>query len=257
MNKGKHWASVLLLLVIASLSGCGLLPSVTALPPMEPDQVRALQLGPDMDNLAEFYAVPEGTANGFGEAERRTLRVRNIRCDGLGTGTGFAIDTHTIITNRHVVEGLSSIELTTHDGRDIAAKQVLVAAQADLAIITTDATLDTVAQFRDEDPFFGEQVSIIGFPEGGRMTVSTGTILGFTEDPENAAFGYIAVTDAIVAHGSSGSALLDADGAVIGVVYAKTVDGWSMAIPITTLRELLQTEGAFTEISTCDGGGSS
>jgi S1-C subfamily serine protease len=84
------------------------------------------------------------------------------------------------------------------------------------------------------------------------MTVSTGTVRAFTIDPENAEFGRVVVTDAQVLPGNSGSALLDADGAIIGVVYAKTDDGWSMAIPVTTLRTLMQTEGAFTELSTCE-----
>jgi len=234
------------------LAGCAILPDVTALPPLQPSEVRALRIGPTIDELPEVPLIAGGSVVGFGDAERRTVRVRNIRCVGLGTGTGFAIDAHTIITNRHVVSGLRELELTTHDGRDIGVESVVIAAQADLAIVTTTDALETTAQLRDEDPVFGELVRIVGFPEGGRMTVSTGTVRAFTIDPENAEFGRVVVTDAQVLPGNSGSALLDADGAIIGVVYAKTDDGWSMAIPVTTLRTLMQTEGAFTELSTCE-----
>src|SRR4051812_3645706 len=38
-------------------------------------------------------------------AERMTLRVRNISCAGVATGSGWAIDSHTLVTNRHVLAG--------------------------------------------------------------------------------------------------------------------------------------------------------
>src|SRR4051812_42972869 len=54
-------------------------------------------------------------------AERMTLRVRNISCAGVATGSGFAVDQHTIITNRHVLEGAAVLELNTWDGASIDA----------------------------------------------------------------------------------------------------------------------------------------
>src|SRR5262249_44927121 len=54
-------------------------------------------------------------------AERMTLRVRNISCAGVATGSGFAVDQHTIITNRHVLEGAAVLELNTWDGTSLDA----------------------------------------------------------------------------------------------------------------------------------------
>ena len=248
MKTPLRWAAISAAALV--FGGCAEFPALVLPPTMQPDEVRALQLGPALGELPDVPAITGGGV-GFGEAERRTVRVRNVRCVGLGTGTGFTLDAHTVVTNRHVVEDKQRIELTSYDGRDIRVANVLVAEKADLAIVTTIDELDTAALLREDDPETGEAVRIVGFPEGGRMTVSYGTVLGFTEDPENAAFGQIVVSDAEIALGNSGSALLDDDGAIIGVVYAKTDAGWSMSIPVTTLRTLIQTEGTFTELPSC------
>ena len=54
-------------------------------------------------------------------AEKLTLRVRNISCQGIATGSGFGIDEHTIITNRHVLAGASVLQLNTWDGTSLDA----------------------------------------------------------------------------------------------------------------------------------------
>jgi S1-C subfamily serine protease len=61
----------------------------------------------------------------------------------------------------------------------------------------------------------------------------------------------VLVTDAAVEPGSSGSAALDADGRVVGVVYAKNTTGQSFILPVSTLRTLLADETAFTPSPSC------
>ena len=51
-----------------------------------------------------------------------TLRLRNLRCDDVVIGSGFAIDRRTVITNRHVVEQGRRLEVETWDGQPLAAR---------------------------------------------------------------------------------------------------------------------------------------
>lgn len=52
--------------------------------------------------------IPTLSRDGYERrAERITVRVRNVSCEGVGGGSGFAIDRSTLITNRHVVAGAS------------------------------------------------------------------------------------------------------------------------------------------------------
>ncbi|MEK8224895.1 hypothetical protein NKG05_00035 [Oerskovia sp. M15] len=43
--------------------------------------------------------------DGFDAVKRMAVRIRNVGCSSLSTGSGFALDARTLITNKHVVEG--------------------------------------------------------------------------------------------------------------------------------------------------------
>ena len=78
-------------------------------------------------------------------------------------------------------------------------------------------------------------------------------MLASQTDPLNDNLGEVLVTDAPVEHGSSGSAVLDADGRVVGVVYAKDENGRSFVVPVSTLRSMLDDEASFTPAAPCTG----
>lgn len=81
--------------------------------------------------------------------------------------------------------------------------------------------------------------------------MTTGQVIGATTDPLNENLGEVLVTDAPVEPGSSGSAVLDEDGRVVGVVYAKNAAGQSFIVPVSTLRSLLADDAAFTPTTAC------
>jgi len=72
-----------------------------------------------------------------------------------------------------------------------------------------------------------------------------------TTDPLHQSLGEVLVTDAPVEPGSSGSAALDAQGRVIGVVYAKDSAGESFLVPVSTVRTVLADTSAFTPVPSC------
>lgn len=233
-------------LLTATLAGCSVLP---ALPDPVPSDV--------VPSYRASFAPPgasdddELSPDGFDAVQRMAVRIRNVGCDGLSTGSGFAIDEHTLITNRHVVADSEDLQVSTYDGRDLTVSAAATARLADLAVVRTRDALPSHPRVTPEDPRRGDAVTVVGYPEGGELTATAGTIIGTTTDPLHENLGEVLRTDAAVEPGSSGSAALDADGDVIGVVYAKTGDGDSLLVPSSTLRDLLEDSDAFSDLPPC------
>lgn len=181
--------------------------------------------------------------DGFTAAQRMTVRVRNIGCSGLSTGTGFAVDANTLVTNRHVVENSREIEVTTYDGRTISITAASVTTIADLAIVTMEESLGVWSTLASTDPVEGDSITVVGYPRGGQLTTVAGTVLGATTDPLGASAGTVFATTAPVEPGSSGSPALNEAGEVVGVIYAKNDVEQSFMVPVSTLRTLLDEDG--------------
>jgi S1-C subfamily serine protease len=238
-----------LLVVAALLAGCAPLPAFPAMPALAPDEVAALDLVPSAP-----AATPDAgpvSPDGFSPEQRKTVRIRNVGCTGMSTGTGFAIDDHTIVTNRHVIEGMALLQGSTHDGRDITFDHAVMATFADLAIITTREALPSAGELSDTNPQIGDRITVVGFPSGGQMTRTEGTILHKQADPLYVNLGEIIISDVFVEPGSSGSAVIDAEGRVVGVVYAKSENDLTFIVPITTLHKMLNDPGSFEELIPC------
>jgi len=214
-----------------SLAGCGILPSSPS--PVPNDFVPQTTTSP-----GEMTGAL--SPDGFSVAQRMTIRVRNIGCGFLATGSGFAIDEHTLVTNRHVVERAKNIEVSTYDGKVIQATAASTTTVADIAIVTTEQSLGTsVAPRATDDPVEGDVITVVGYPNGGRLTTTSGVVLGTATDPLESALGNVLASTAQVELGSSGSGVFNAEGEVVGVVYAMR-GTQSFIVPISTLNALLE-----------------
>ena len=229
-------------LTAALAAGCGVLPALPG--PMPTSVVPS----------APVQAEPVGSENlspdGFDAVKRMAVRIRNVGCSSLSTGSGFALDDRTLITNKHVVEGSKSLQVLTYDGRDIQVETATAAGLADLAIVRTIDDLPSAPTLAAADPGQGDTVTVVGYPEGGQLTVTQGKVVGTATDPLHENLGQVLVTDAPVEPGSSGSAALNEAGEVIGVVYAKSTDA-SLLVPVSTLRAMLDDSSAFTALPPC------
>jgi len=231
---------------VVVLSGCSELPD---LPPL-----------PDPVAIGETPAVQTPTPgtttlspDGFRTTERVAVRVRNVGCGGVSTGSGFAVSEDVLVTNRHVVAGAETMQVSTYDGQDLLVETAGSAIVADLAIVRTRSALPAAVTLAEADPEPGDPVEVVGYPGGGRLTSSTGTVLGYEADPLNANAGQIIVTDARAEPGSSGSPMYNESGQVVGVVYAATEDATrSLAVPVSTLRNLLDETSFDDGVPPCD-----
>lgn len=245
--------------VVVLVTACLLLVPLTACAAVED----VLDEVPRMPGPVETDLVPsdaprtdpagsEGLSpDGFDTVQRMAVRIRNVGCSSLSTGSGFAVNATTLITNKHVVADSAELQVSTYDGRDIDVTAASTADLADLAVVRTAEELPTFPELAEADPVRGDAVTVVGYPQGGALTVTSGQVIGATTDPLNENLGEVLVTDAPVEPGSSGSAVLDAEGRVVGVVYAKSASGQSFIVPVSTLQALLADDDAFVPSQGC------
>ena len=166
----------------------------------------------------------------------------------LGLGSGFVYDENgRIITNNHVVDGASTIQVTFLDGTTTPADMVGTDPYSDLAIVKVNSqviTLQPVVLGNSSDLAVGEPVAAMGNPFGLSDTLTAGIVssLGRTID---ATGGYLIIDiiqmDAAVNPGNSGGPLVNTKGQVVGVntaIQSETGSfaGIGFAIPSDTVK---------------------
>src|SRR5690606_15445413 len=141
-----------------------------------------------------------------------------------GTGSGFVLDTDGhIMTNNHVVNGATRIEVNFFDGTITRAEIVGLDPDSDLAVLKVDLPADQLhpVQFADSDALYvGQGVIAIGSPFGQRWTMTTGIISATDRTIDSLGqyqIGAVIQTDAAINPGNSGGPLLDLQGRVVGV----------------------------------------
>ena len=82
--------------------------------------------------------------------EKLTLRIRNISCGQAAIGSGFALDAHTLITNRHVIAGAAALQADTWDGQtiDLDVSQAATGLLVDIGVIHVAQSLPVVGDDR-------------------------------------------------------------------------------------------------------------
>ncbi len=164
-------------------------------------------------------------------------RARDQVRTSLGSGFVFDPAGH-VLTNYHVVERGSRIQVSFDDGSDYTAKVVGTDPGGDLAVLKIQAEkrFPAVALGSSSDLMLGEPVIAIGNPFGLNQSVSVGVVsaLHRTVRADNRSYYDFVQTDASINPGNSGGPLINADGEVIGVcsaIYANA-QGIGFAIPI-------------------------
>ncbi|SEN43420.1 serine protease Do [Mesobacillus persicus] len=169
---------------------------------------------------------------------------------GTGSGVIYKVsgDKAYIVSNYHVVEGASELEVTFSDGKKVPATLVGGDQWTDLAVLEIESEqVKTVAEFGDSDQLqIGEPAIAIGNPLG--LTFSGSVTQGIISGLERAIpvdinqdgvpdwQAEVLQTDAAINPGNSGGALVNIDGQVIGInsmkIAQSSVEGIGLAIPI-------------------------
>ena len=173
------------------------------------------------------------------------LKVERGR-SGSGSGVLFRPDGH-LLTNAHVVEGATSVTVVLSSGREIAAHVVGSDPDSDTAVVKIEGGPFPVADLGSTvDLKVGQEAIAIGSPLGlsGGPSVTLGVVSALHRSLRTRTGQQLTdmvQTDAPIAPGSSGGALLDAGGRVIGITTAVAVtdagaDGFGFATPIDAAR---------------------
>ncbi|MBI4286887.1 MAG: trypsin-like peptidase domain-containing protein [Chloroflexi bacterium] len=147
-----------------------------------------------------------------------------------GQGSGFLIDAQgRILTNNHVVDGASTVEVVLQDGNTVEAKVLGKDSTNDLALIGIDpSSVSGIAplQFADSSAVKPGQIAIaLGSPFGLNDSITVGVVSGLNRSLRGGRMTGMLQTDAAINPGNSGGPLLDANGQVIGINTAIETGG--------------------------------
>jgi S1-C subfamily serine protease len=164
----------------------------------------------------------------------------------LSTGSGFVLDEDGhVLTNAHVISGVTSVTVTFTDGHTVAAHVVGKDEQTDLAVLAVNPNgLDLrPLELGDSNTVHpGDQVVAVGNPSGIQPGAGTGRIDAAdqqVEAPDGYVISPVFATDAVIEPASSGGPLMGDDGRVVGIT--SRMDGTSaFAVPANTVRSVVQ-----------------
>lgn len=175
---------------------------------------------------------------------------RQIEKEVNATGSGVIVDAQRgyVLTNNHVVEGTSAVQITTKDGRQFSAKVVGRDPPTDVAVLQIQNPTGLKAlPFGDSDALeVGDFVLAIGNPFGLGQTVTSGLVsaLGRTGIGKQGYEDFIQ-TDAAINPGNSGGALVSLRGELVGINSAIISPaggnvGIGFAIPVNMARKVME-----------------
>ena len=136
-----------------------------------------------------------------------------------GEGSGFFISADGYaVTNNHVVNHATTVQVTTDDGSIYSAKVVGTDPKTDLALIKVDGKKDfTYVKFANHSPRVGDWVIAVGNPFGLGGTVTAGIVSARGRDIGSGPYDDYIQIDAPINKGNSGGPAFDVNGDVIGV----------------------------------------
>lgn len=200
-------------------------PSVVSIRVVQPAAGALLQGLPELPNIPGLPQIP---------SDPNTPQLPESQPFAQGMGSGFVWDEQgKIVTNNHVVEGASKIQVTFSDGTTVPAELIGADPDSDLAVIRVDVDPDRLHPVTMGDSSglrVGQLAIAIGNPFGqeGTMTVGIISALGrllptneFSLDGRPSySIPEVIQTDAPINPGNSGGVLVDDQGLVIGVTAA-------------------------------------
>ena len=189
-----------------------------------------------------FFRRHEFGNRGF-ENGPRGLMPHHEMVTGVGSGFFISADGYAV-TNNHVVDHATSVQVTTDDGTIYKAKVIGTDPKTDLALIKVDGKSDfAYATFATDKSRVGDWVVAVGNPYGLGGTVTAGIISAEGRDIGSGPYDYMQI-DAPINKGNSGGPTFDTNGNVVGVntaIYSPTGGsvGIGFDIPAATVKTVV------------------
>lgn len=202
-----------------------------------------------------FQSTPfADNASAIEKADASVVKIFCYDYEGelAATGSGFvAYDSKTIITNYHVMTSAYTCKVSTNQDISYEVSKILCySEEQDIAILQLSEDTELVPLTLGDSNIIkkGETVVAIGSPLGIKNNVSTGVLSGRLMEDNMDVLQFTAP----ISNGSSGGALFDNSGNVIGITFASIVDGQNLnlAIPIELAINLYNARGTAENVST-------
>ena len=219
------------------------LPSVVYIKNTQNSKVQTVEYS---DPFEDFFSDPFGGFFGRGQGGNNGKRQRQIQTPkrtAAGSGVIISADGY-IVTNNHVVDGADELMVTLNDNKEYSARIIGADATTDLALIKIDGkNLPAIQIANSDDVKIGEWVLAVGNPLGLNNTVTAGIVSAKARSMGSGVSSMIQ-TDAAINQGNSGGALVNTNGALIGInamIYSQTGSniGYGFAIPTTIMNKVV------------------
>jgi serine protease Do len=169
--------------------------------------------------------------------ERVQESVVRVEVSSRGAGSGVVWAKNRVITNAHVVGKANSVKLRSLNGQENQARVLERNERLDLALLEVEDNLEPLERANSSSLRIGELVFAIGHPWGERL-VTRGIItgLGTTGVPGGGVPKDLIRSDVTLRPGNSGGALVNANGALIGINSMIWMPNMGIAIPTSTVQ---------------------
>ncbi len=201
--------------------------------------INSAQAGGGQGDIYDLFGDLFGNPYGGGQGGAR---------QSSGSGVIISRDGY-IVTNNHVIEGASELEVTLYDNRSFPAELIGTDPSTDLAVIKVNTgNLPILELGNSDDTRVGEWVLAVGNPFNLSSTVTAGIVSakGRNIDILNDQYAIESFiqTDAAVNPGNSGGALVNTNGDLVGIntaIATKTgyYQGYSFAVPVNIVQKVV------------------
>ncbi|WP_277613978.1 S1C family serine protease [Neobacillus muris] len=269
---GAILGALLVMISLPALSDRGILPYKleTSQNGAETEDRDQGQDNTNMETRQISYDVETDTTAAVEKAAEAVVGITNIQSSGFwsddtgteqeaGTGSGVIYKKEGgkafVVTNHHVIEGASKLEVSLTDGTKVPAKLLGSDMWTDLAVLSIEDThVKKVAEFGNSDSLkMGEPVMAIGNPLGPTFSgsVTQGIISGLkrtipVDINQDGVIDWqsdVLQTDAAINPGNSGGALINMAGQVVGInsmkISQEAVEGIGLSIPINSAKPII------------------
>jgi S1-C subfamily serine protease len=161
-------------------------------------------------------------------AEKSVVKIQGVGCGGIVNGSGFVVNSGVVVTNAHVVAGIIRPQVVDSTGT-YSATAIWFDPNLDIAILRVENLPDPALKVSGLVLPDSDAAAVLGFPGGGPLVAQNAAIIdhitaaGRNIYNQGVVFRNIYEVQADVEPGNSGGPLLDPDGSVAGVVFAKSL----------------------------------
>jgi S1-C subfamily serine protease len=191
--------------------------------------------------IGQFVKLPDDSVvdRAYDAAGPSMVKIEGGACGLTQEGSGFVVGPDLVVTNAHVVAGVASPEVISQSGTEPGVP-VFYDPELDIALLRVSG-LDEPALKLDPDMVSRGQVgAVLGFPGGGPLKYGPAGVMASFNATGLDIYGTVEATraiyeiDAVVRPGNSGGPLVEPDGEVVGIVFARSTVNGSVGYALAT-----------------------